>query len=59
MTSIWKPSFDIDFSGSDKDELIHFEEGLKHTILYDIETHSGELSAYSSSVPFSSKSPRS
>jgi len=27
--------------GRDRDDLIHFEEALKHTILYDIETHSG------------------
>ena len=30
-------------SGRHRDDLVEFEEGLKHVILYDIETHSGEL----------------
>ena len=42
-TRAYKPSFAIDFSGRDRDDLMRFEAGLKHTILYDIETHSGEL----------------
>ena len=36
----------FDFSGPERDDLIDFEEGLKHTILYDIETHSGEHYTY-------------
>ena len=30
------------FSGYKRDDLINFDEGLKHVLLYDIVTHSGK-----------------